>query len=587
MADSDPVGVILVTAGTRGDRMLFRYPYETEENREIFSKLTGRNPYAVKIAEDLQAVNRRRKTSSIRNGVLVGFSNPILANLLALRSELCGRRFDVKIDDVRFVGFPIMLQADSDKQTKGPSILSFNIVFVLKANVSPSVVSCYQDLAKQLTVAIRHEETRCHYLTAQTKIILSIHDEVAAMPEDSCDSPFKLILEKSQLAKDLKYVYDSLCDTGVVLLHTNRWVEINFCLPHKIYGSISARGAKIEPEAVQRCLASLRPYHAMLLLVDENSLLDSLPVDCTPTLPKLVQAASPLKSLETLALDADLSLSQVFQIVSHLVYWAKATIIFPLCESNVYMLSPHAYTHVNSPQVESFVDHFPGMSLPAVLSEFSLPTPLGQHRDVLGLPQQQTQKVQMVIWMLQRRFLIQLHQYIHLVPSVEGVADSGVDDAFASGLSADKSHLGSSVEENSVLRRTTSSSDIASVNSDESPVPAMTNNLAKSPSLEFGTNGALLSDESGSDWRAREAVLCHLNKAEKDSILRVPAAKNPEDLKLFLRLRPYFNGKHHLEEIMYYENVRRSQLLTLLDKFRGVLITCSHQDPATAFYVKT
>lgn len=63
----------------------------------------------------------------------------------------------------------------------------------------------------------------------------------------------------------------------------------------------------------------------------------------------------------------------------------------------------------------------------------------------------------------------------------------------------------------------------------------MTNNLAKSPSLEFGTNGALLSDESGSDWRAREAVLGHLNKAEKDSILRVPAAKNPEDLKLFLR----------------------------------------------------
>lgn len=68
----------------------------------------------------------------------------------------------------------------------------------------------------------------------------------------------------------------------------------------------------------------------------------------------------------------------------------------------------------------------------------------------------------MVIWMLQRRFLIQLHQYIHLVPSVEGVVDSGADDAFAPGLSVDKSHLGSSVEESSVLRRTTSSSDIAS-----------------------------------------------------------------------------------------------------------------------------
>jgi hypothetical protein len=53
----------------------------------------------------------------------------------------------------------------------------------------------------------------------------------------------------------------------------------------------------------------------------------------------------------------------------------------------------------------------------------------------------------------------------------------------------------------------------------------------------------------------------------------------------FFRLSPYFNGKHHLEDIMYYENVRRSQLLTLLDKFRKVLITCTHQDPATAFHV--
>lgn len=35
-------------------------------------------------------------------------------------------------------------------------------------------------------------------------------------------------------------------------------------------------------------------------------------------------------------------LPQIFQIVAHLVYWGKAIIIYPLCENNVYMLSPHA-----------------------------------------------------------------------------------------------------------------------------------------------------------------------------------------------------------------------------------------------------
>ena len=37
---------------------------------------------------------------------------------------------------------------------------------------------------------------------------------------------------------------------------------------------------------------------------------------------------------------------QVFQLVCHLVYWAKATVIYPLCETNVYVLSPQANTLV-------------------------------------------------------------------------------------------------------------------------------------------------------------------------------------------------------------------------------------------------
>lgn len=50
-----------------------------------------------------------------------------------------------------------------------------------------------------------------------------------------------------------------------------------------------------------------------------------------------------------------------------------------------------------------------------------------------------------------------------------------------------------------------------------------------------------------------------------------------------IRLCRYFNGKHHLEEIMYYENLRRNQLLTLLEKFRKVLFICQHEDMATVY----
>jgi hypothetical protein len=53
---------------------------------------------------------------------------------------------------------------------------------------------------------------------------------------------------------------------------------------------------------------------------------------------------------------------------------------------------------------------------------------------------------------------------------------------------------------------------------------------------------------------------------------------------VFFRLCRYFSGNHHLEEIMYYENLRRNQLLTLLEKFRKVLFICQHEDPATVYH---
>ena len=54
-----------------------------------------------------------------------------------------------------------------------------------------------------------------------------------------------------------------------------------------------------------------RPYHAMLLLVEENTLLESLPMDSSPALTRIIKVASPLKSLQNLSSDADLPLGQV------------------------------------------------------------------------------------------------------------------------------------------------------------------------------------------------------------------------------------------------------------------------------------
>ncbi|XP_072044345.1 GATOR1 complex protein NPRL3-like isoform X1 [Amphiura filiformis] len=452
-------------------------------------------------------------------------------------------------------------------------MIMFNLVFVLHASADNSLVQCYQDLSKRLALALKHEQRRCGYLSHQAITMVSVYDEVMALPEDIGDSPFQLMLSRSKLCRDLKDVYDGLCEYGVAHVHINNWIEVSFCLPHKVH---NLDLLSIDPDTMEKSLAAIRPYHAMLLLADEKALLNDLPKDCSPSLRRIIKLSTPLKSLQQLSQDADLALSQVFQLVGHMVYWGKATIIYPICGSNVYVLSPHTPTDRFSPLHHEFHEKF-NEELTKVLADFSLPTPLSEHTE---LSMSEADKFKMVVWLLQKRLLVQLHMYVFLIttnispsqaaspgetkeskkaPLTLTVVDSPTDGAV-------NSH-GSS---GSILDNTSFDSDDHSM------------------STSLDSYSTMSMDDGPARGHSRQKILeslgNHLSSSEKASVMVVPAAANLADLKLFARLCPYFRGKNHLEEIMYFENVNRSQIRTLLDKFKQVLVACQHQDAATIRY---
>ncbi|CAG4945896.1 unnamed protein product [Parnassius apollo] len=401
----NPLNIFFVKSDSKGDRLLFRYPYTSENKDENKQKKCGRhNPYAINSTEDLLQ-NPQSQTSNICKGQLSGFTDEMLSTLFAVKAELCNRKFELKVNDVRFVGHPTLLPYRTNKDDTAAMIL-INIVFALQASASHSIVKCYYDLSKRLGKALRHEEKRCSYLTEEMKIMLAAHDEVSALDSEInsgendeeeenlrhsvssttygteiCEngatpkSAFHLILQRSSLARSMKAVFEGLSSTGIVQVRINKWVLLSFCLPHKAH-QIHNRGLIIEPETIDKCLQKLRPYHGMLLLVDPNYLLASIPLDGSPALLRLIKLYSPLKSLQTLAIEADLSFTQVSQLTGHLVYWAKATVIYPLCEGNVYVVAPGANVHIHSPLLEEFTKEFPGLCLLQMLSEFSLPAPL-------------------------------------------------------------------------------------------------------------------------------------------------------------------------------------------------------------------
>lgn len=120
------------------------------------------------------------------------FSDIILATILATKSDICGKKFELKIDNVRFVGHPTLLQhppiiqvskTDPSPKREMPTMILFNVVFALRANADPSVISCMHNLSRRIAIALQHEERRCQYLTREAKLMLAVQDEITTMTE--------------------------------------------------------------------------------------------------------------------------------------------------------------------------------------------------------------------------------------------------------------------------------------------------------------------------------------------------------------------------------------------------------------------
>lgn len=182
--EADPISVILVKSDSKGDRLLFRYPYTTDNRSELSQQHRKKNPYSLPTSEDLLQ-GPAPQTFNIDKGHLTGFTDEVLSTLFAVKQELCEAKFELKVNDVRFVGHPTLLQSSSRKNSSdskqgNPSCVLINIVFALQAVANHSIVKCYYDLSKRLGVALRHEEKRCGYVTDQMKQMILAHDEVTA-----------------------------------------------------------------------------------------------------------------------------------------------------------------------------------------------------------------------------------------------------------------------------------------------------------------------------------------------------------------------------------------------------------------------
>ncbi len=86
--------------------------------------------------------------------------------------------------------------------------------------------------------------------------------------------------------------------------------------------------------------------------------------------------------------------------------------------------------------------------------------------------------------------------------------------------------------------------------------------------------------------KSRQELLDGFSDEEKSRIMASPGAETLEDVTLFARCAPYFRNGYNVEEIMYWENLRRFQILSTVDKFRDILVIEEREDPKIFDYFR-
>ncbi|XP_015784202.1 GATOR complex protein NPRL3 isoform X2 [Tetranychus urticae] len=605
------LGIFLVKAGSiGGDSLLFRYPYTIDDDTVAPSKQEkkSKNPFALVV----ENVNNGHSSGPVEDNCRTGPSSRpnkpsatycfeldpvasstaaaasadiyletvvklpdrVVSTLFAVKNELCGAKIEIKINDVRFVGHPLLIAQDqpqsptSQPTSKSKDIVAFNVVFALRANASHEVVNSFHKCSQLIAAALKKEEDDKAYLSKEAKSMLTVHDEASSPSDEPRTSPYSLILQRSQLAADLKKIFEDLKFYGTVQLKLNKSSDLNLCIPqtvHRLTLKYHRSVPLIGPRELNNCFGSLRAYHALLLLRDPQTIFDSISEN-RPIFKRILHAAAPTKNLGQLARDAQLSFENVCKATCQLVYWAKATLIYPLTESNVYVIHPLAPTQVDCPLVEKFRATFNNSNLLRFLSEFSLGTSIDQLRNPLHNSEQQIQLFNQIVWLLKHRLISQLHTYVYLLPvnSSPCLTKKSIPDRTNDTAKGDEHQQTFNERRFSNFN----SGDSLSILSNDDDVDSENDYLvndASSLSINYERAIHLLRELGLRDY-------------ECESICQVPASKNYEDLTLFAKLCHYFDGKHHLEYIMHHENVKRSQLLAIIDKFRDVLFTCQHED---------
>ncbi|KAI9017072.1 nitrogen permease regulator of amino acid transport activity 3-domain-containing protein [Gaertneriomyces semiglobifer] len=570
------LGVLLTCYSSRGHQLVFRYPSNPKRrdpSRWRSSNVTS-SPVAANgvdhtlrtVLDDSQQPDRDR---------FLGYDTHFLSDILSPKVALCDQQFQLTVDDVTFVGHPTLLHADrpgtghrfsrmiqrkrlvagavvgtspissqpdecaalgltvppspagppaSDASSDALGVAAspvssssthqlsmFNLVFALQPEGQKEVDIMYHHVISKLTAALKYEQLKRGYIRKEAELILSVRETLysSATGRPNNVDVTERLIYESSLARCLAHVYESIRNNKIARVVVNSSIDLCLHIPDEMTKPMVLLDPGTAPRSRTQGFSSSSAYP---ILRPYHAIL---------------LLYDPEEILKTLPLDPSPLLVDLIQIVTPTQSLEDLQSSLDCSLSQVYRLAAHLVhwkkakivdalntrnVYVVSPEAELSL-------LPQMVEDFESRFPQ------LDLPS----------------ILANLNAprpYSAIVPDKElktlylEVLTYLLRHGFVAQLHM---YIYLMIRQNPRLN----ASEIGGLGSDRVIVPE--------PALA--------------------------SEYEREWIEQIAYEQPASIAALFLKLIPYFNGKYHVEEIIYRENLTRKDLRTILSRYRDAVVS--------------
>ena len=384
------------------------------------------------------------------------------------------------------------------------------------------------------------EEERCQYVTEECMKKFS----PIGSPDNLDNSIYESFFSNSSVGKEMEAIFKAL-KSG-----SNKPVRINNLVPLHV-SLVTAADFKTD--------TPVRMYHSLLLIKQPRSLMDILPTTLPQLTHKFLTVINPIRNMEELAQDADIHLDEVIGLSRYFISLGCAKLIYPISRSNIYVLHPSSNISSRSLSNEfHLVFSELSMKFSQLISKFSAARKI---EDLLSFDDPLLFKI--IAWLLGNDLIIQLHKYIFVMPPIIR------SDVFSSDGKEEFRGL-KSAGESSRFMFSHSESSFTSPTMELTPESML---HTRSNSTETDSSAEDNQIESLIDEVFAGRVLSWEEREEVEQTLR---SRSDGSVQLLRKLVPYFDGTHHVEEILFNEmlsGVCEKDLEKLLIEFSNILIT--------------